>query len=76
MFASISLSAQDSYYMEKAKGYMREAEYYSRNQKVDAILDKWFPEYTPYEIIKDVKWWRILIDPQILFPIFVGNLKL
>lgn len=23
--------------------------------KVDAILDKWFPEYTPYEIIKDVK---------------------
>lgn len=22
---------------------------------VDAILDKWFPEYTPYEIIKDVK---------------------
>ena len=44
MFVSISLSAQDSYYMEKAKGYMREAEYYSRNQKVDAILDKWFPE--------------------------------
>jgi uncharacterized membrane protein YkvA (DUF1232 family) len=23
--------------------------------KVDAILDKWFPEYTPYELIKDVK---------------------
>ena len=23
--------------------------------KVDAILDKWFPEYTPDEIIKDVK---------------------
>lgn len=23
--------------------------------KVEAILDKWFPEYTPYEIIKDVK---------------------
>ena len=22
--------------------------------KVDAILDKWFPEYSPYEIIKDV----------------------
>ena len=24
-------------------------------EKVDAILDKWFPEYTKYEIIKDVK---------------------
>ncbi len=23
--------------------------------KVDTILDKWFPEYTKYEIIKDVK---------------------
>ena len=23
--------------------------------KVDAILDKWFLEYTPYELIKDVK---------------------
>lgn len=23
--------------------------------KVDAILDKWFPEYTPYELIKNVK---------------------
>lgn len=21
--------------------------------KVDALLDKWFPEYTPYELIKD-----------------------
>jgi uncharacterized membrane protein YkvA (DUF1232 family) len=23
--------------------------------KVDTILDKWFPEYTPYELIKNVK---------------------
>ena len=30
MLFSIPVSAQDSYYMEKAKGYMRDAEYYTK----------------------------------------------
>ena len=30
MFFSISVSAQVSYYMEKAQSYMRDAEYYTK----------------------------------------------
>lgn len=30
VMVSVSVSAQDCYYMKKAKGYLREAEYYTK----------------------------------------------
>lgn len=30
LFASLSVSAQSSYYIEKAKGYLSDAEYYTK----------------------------------------------